>query len=126
MEKRPVEASREWTSKLDELIEAKLRREYNKAVRRISKRKWRVPEILDQLTKVKGKDRKKLEDELKLLMRKAKIDNEIVKKFEGIYSGQMSASTNENQEAIKKRPRSKSLDGKTRYNKYIMNLNKLC
>jgi hypothetical protein len=74
------------SSKLDDLIEAKLRREYTKAVRRINKRKWRVPEILSQLDRVRGKDRKKLEDELTLLMRKAKLDNELVKKFGPIYS----------------------------------------
>lgn len=74
------------SKKLDDLIEAKLRREYTKAVRRISKRKWRVPEILSQLPVVKGKERKKLEDELVLLMRKAKIDNELVRKFGPIYS----------------------------------------
>ena len=65
------------STKLDDLIEAKLRREYTKAVRRINKRKWRVPEILSQLDRLRGKDRKKLEDELTLLMRKAKLDNEL-------------------------------------------------
>lgn len=74
------------STKLDELIEAKLQREYFKAVKRINKRKWRVPEILSQLMQVKGKDKRKLEDELTLLMRKAKIDNELVRKFHSIYS----------------------------------------
>lgn len=75
------------STKLDELIEAKMRREYAMAVKRINKRKWRVPQLLAQLatSKLSSKERKKLEDELTLLMRKARIDNELVRKFASIY-----------------------------------------
>lgn len=87
-------------SRLDMLIESKMRREYAKAVKRINKRKWRVPEILRQIEKEKGRERKKLEDELNLLMRKAKIDNELVRKFDLIYSSE----TEDLEESEKPRP----------------------
>lgn len=74
------------STKLDALIDAKLKVEYHKALKRIGKRKQRVPEILRQLDKVNSKERKRLESELNLLMRKAKFDTELVNQFDSKYA----------------------------------------
>lgn len=50
-------------------------REFDKMLRRIERRKIRVPEILEILKTAKPRQTKKLEDELCLLMRKSDRDN---------------------------------------------------
>lgn len=57
------------------LMNSTAQREFEKMLRRIERRKVRVPEILAELKTCRGKQTKKLEDELRLLMRKSERDN---------------------------------------------------
>lgn len=57
-------------------------KEYQKLLRRIERRRVRVPEILEQLKTVKSvKERRKLEEELRLLMRKSERDNLLLNRY---------------------------------------------
>ena len=68
-------------TKIQKLMLSIADRERQKLLRRIERRKDRVPEILKLLKKADGKEKKKLEDELQLLLRKEEKDDQLKKKF---------------------------------------------
>lgn len=70
--------------KLNKIIDASMEKEVQKALNRVSKRRVRVPQILKQLDHVKGRDRRALEEELTLLMRKHKSDRRLLEMY-GLY-----------------------------------------
>ncbi len=62
-------------AKIVRLMNVTAQREFDKMLRRIERRKVRVPEILELLKTAKSRQAKKLEDELRILMRKSERDN---------------------------------------------------
>jgi len=62
-------------AKIVRLMNVTAQREFDKMLRRIERRKVRVPEILELLKTAKPRQAKKLEDELRILMRKSERDN---------------------------------------------------
>lgn len=71
-------------------------KEYQKLLRRIEKRRIRVPQILEQLKTCRNsKERKKLEEELRVLMRKSERDNLLLSRY--LAANQSITSQNESQ-----------------------------
>lgn len=68
-------------SRIQKLMLSIADREKQKLLRRLDRRKERVPEILELLKTAKGKEKKRLEEELALLLRKEKKDEQLKRKF---------------------------------------------
>ena len=90
------------SKKISKLVTTSAEREFQKLLRRIEKRKVRVPQILEQLKKCKNlKERQKLEEELRILMRKSERDNELLSFYMGLH-GDGNLSTDEEETLEKK------------------------
>lgn len=68
-------------TKMDKLIKSNIEKEFQKALRRVKYRKQRVPEILKLMDKANSKESKSLQEELKILLRKSRIDNELIEQY---------------------------------------------
>jgi len=67
---------------MNKIMMSTAEKEFQKLLRRIEKRRVRVPQILEQLNKTQNlKERKKLEEELRLLMRKSDRDNLLLNRY---------------------------------------------
>lgn len=71
-------------------------REKIKLLKRIERRKIRIPEILELLKTAKNKEKKKLEDELRILLRKAERDEQLLKKFQINFENESKKSNEKN------------------------------
>jgi len=71
----PALSPEQHLAKIVRLMNVTAQREFDKMLRRIERRKVRVPEILELLKTAKPRQAKKLEDELRILMRKSERDN---------------------------------------------------
>ncbi|CAF0727309.1 unnamed protein product [Brachionus calyciflorus] len=97
-------------TKMEKLIEANIEKEYKKALKRTEYRNQRIPEIIKLFNSEKEKNLKSLEEELRLLMRKAKIDEELIRDYESVleleapnsYNKNLSLSKNVNKNKFKK------------------------
>lgn len=81
-------------------------KEFQKLLRRIEKRRVRVPQILEQLNKTQNlKEKKKLEEELRLLMRKSDRDNLLLNRY---LNNQTTAVKSEDEEEEEKNKKTNS------------------
>jgi hypothetical protein len=68
-------------TKLNRIINSSIEKELEKAMNRLNKRKVRVPQLLRQIESTRGKDRRALEEELTLIMRKHKHDKKMLEMY---------------------------------------------
>ena len=89
-----VEQQAQHLSKIIKLMNVTAQKEFEKMLRRIDRRKVRVPQILELLKSSKPKQTRKLEDELRLLMRKSERDNLMLQRAMSTVSQQPAKSFN--------------------------------
>jgi hypothetical protein len=68
-------------NKLTRIIDSSIEKELEKAINRVNKRKVRVPQLLRQLESARGRERRTLEEELTLIMRKHKHDKKMLEMY---------------------------------------------
>ena len=69
------------TAKIVKLMSTAAYKEYQKALKRVERRRVRVPEILELLRTARPKEAKRLEEELRILMRKSDKDNLLLSRY---------------------------------------------
>ena len=80
-------------TKMEKLILENIHKEYKKALKRTEHRTKRVPEIIKIFNSSNEKEMKNLQEELRLLMRKSKVDKELIENYKSKFDKSLSLSS---------------------------------